>query len=227
MRVLTRNVLVGMVIAAGATVSMPSAYASATAETRTTLTVTSHDSPPPAGEAVYLRAAVKPVSGGAAATGTVTFLDGGQVLGTAPLAADPGKTPVAHISHVFSAGDHSLSARYQGDTSHASSQSLPTPLHVGKAASRIVLSEVMAVKPAGTWNVVAAVKPAKAGLGIVASGTVTFTVDSFAPQTFALNDKGRAHLNLPLSRGGHSVRVSYSGDNDLQPSTATDTFTVA
>ena len=227
MKLANRNLVAGLAIAAATTVAGPAAHADAAggAATRTTLAVSSATSPTPAGQKVYLRATVKAVTAtGQAVAGTVTFLDGARVVGTAPLATDPHGGQVARISRGFATGDHSLTARYQGNATYATSQSLPSPLHVTKAQSRVVVSDTKGSKP-GLWNVVAAVKAVTTGVGVVATGTVTITVDSFAPQTFALNDKGRAHLTLTLRSGSHNAHVSYSGDSNFAGSTGKLAFT--
>lgn len=172
---------------------------------------------------MHLRAAVKPVQAGAAPTGSVTFLDGATVIGTATLAPDAG-TQVARLTIGFRVGSHSLTARYGGDATYAASTSLPVTFAIGKAASTSKISQTKATKP-GFYNVIAVEKAVAPGRGIP-SGTVTVQLDQLAPQALALSSTGRAHLTLALNPGSHVAKVTYGGGRQFASNTGSLTFTV-
>ncbi|HEV3483899.1 MAG TPA: Ig-like domain-containing protein, partial [Vicinamibacterales bacterium] len=83
----------------------------------TTTTVTSSPNPAPIGHTVTFTATVTPVAGNTTPTGTVTFRDGGVVLGTVPLS---GGTATFSTS-TLTAGPHQITAFFSGDASHAAS----------------------------------------------------------------------------------------------------------
>ncbi|MDD5102985.1 MAG: Ig-like domain-containing protein, partial [Candidatus Peribacteraceae bacterium] len=72
------------------------------------------------GQAVTFTATVTPVTPGAdSPTGNVTFKDGGTTLGTATLGQGSGTYPTTSLS----AGTHTITAVYEGDTNYTTSTS--------------------------------------------------------------------------------------------------------
>lgn len=201
--------------------------ATGTAATRTGLVVT--PTSPVAGQQVYLRAAVKPVTTGAAPTGSVQFLDGSVVLGTASLATSSNGIQIAQLIHQFAAGSHSLTAHYLGDSTYAASTSSPKIEPVAKAATTTKVSDFATATP-GKYNLIAvekAVEPKGTPTGtVIPGGTVTFTVDNSAPQTATLSG-GRCHITVQLAAGSHTVKVTYPGDSNFTGSSGTLTFTAS
>lgn len=203
------------------------AAATGTAATRTGLVVS--PTAPIAAENVYLRAAVKPVTAGVPPTGSVEFLDGSLVLGTASLAT--GSNGIAHaiLIHQFTAGNHNLTAQYMGDSQYAGSTSAPKAVPVAKAPTTTNVSDTALTTP-GRYNLIAvekAVEPNGTRPGtVIPGGTVTFTVDSSAPQTATLSG-GRGHITVQLSAGSHTVKVTYPGDSNFTGSSGTLTFTAS
>ena len=92
------------------------------------------------GQAVQLTASVP-----AAATGSVQFLDGATVLGTVPVSSG---TAVLSVPS-FSAGTHSISAIYSGDTTYAGSTSSIVAVTVAKATAAISVSSSQNPAPNG------------------------------------------------------------------------------
>lgn len=201
------------------------ASATGTASTRTGLVVT--PTSPVAGQVVYLRAAVKPVNAGPAPTGSVRFLDGSVVLGTASLATNANGIQTAQLLHQFAAGSHTLTAQYLGDATYAGSTSFPSFEQVAKAPTTTKVSDT-ATLTKGKYNLIAVVKAVEPKgtpkWATLPGGTVTFTVDSFAPQTVALSG-GRAHITVQLPAGSNTVKVTYPGDSNFTASSGTLTFT--
>src|SRR5207244_4223065 len=81
-------------------------------------------------QAVTLNATVTPVS----ATGTVTFKDGANTLGSVTLTGGAASfTSGVAASGALSVGAHSFTASYDGDTNIAPSSSVPQSQTVGRA----------------------------------------------------------------------------------------------
>lgn len=216
--------LVGAVILGGLLTAGTASPATATgsAASRTLLTVTG--TPAVTGQQVYLRAVVKPVAGtGTAPTGSVSFLDGATIVGTAPLTTSATGAQVAQLKHGFAAGSHSLTARYEGDATYAPSTSLPASLSVAKAASTAKITKSPAT--AGKYNVAVVEKPVKPGAGIP-TGVVSIQVDNLAPQSVALSPTGHAHITVALAPGTHTAKVVYGGDPNFTGNTTSVSFTV-
>ncbi len=102
--------------------------------TTTTLTGPSSAS---TGASITFTATVAPASGSVAPTGTVTFLDGSTSLGTATL----NSSKVATFStSALTAGSHSITAQYGGDTSFAGSTSTALTIAIGGSSANFQLS---------------------------------------------------------------------------------------
>jgi len=98
-----------------ATVGPIKGSASLAVQNSTTTTVSSNNNPSTFGQAVQFTATVSP----SAATGTVQFLDGGNVLGTGTLSGGT----ASFTTNSLTAGAHNITAAYKGDTNDASSTS--------------------------------------------------------------------------------------------------------
>jgi hypothetical protein len=86
-------------------------------ETPTTTTVSSSQNPANVGASLTFTATVSP----SAATGSVTFMDGGTTLGTSPVSGGQATLPTSALAF----GSHSITAVYSGDTSYSGSNSAP------------------------------------------------------------------------------------------------------
>ena len=86
-------------------------------KTDTTTTLSSNVNPSATGESVTFTATMSP----AAATGTVTFMDGGTHLGSASLSGGVATYGTAS----FTVGDHTITAVYSGDSTYDGSTSAP------------------------------------------------------------------------------------------------------
>jgi hypothetical protein len=177
------------------------------------------------GQGITLSVTVGVKSPGAGTlTGTVTFLDGTTPLGTATLSAGTASfTTIAPLS----VADHSITATYNGDGNFNTSVS-------GSATHEIVS------KASTTVNVTPSVNPAVFGQSItltatvgvqapgagVPSGNVSFTVDGTATPV-NVDANGQATLTLTsLSKGTHTVSVSYSGDANFAVSNGASPLTL-
>ncbi|MGW0174578.1 beta strand repeat-containing protein [Rhodococcus sp. NPDC003322] len=164
---------------------------------------------------VELTATVSPAD----ATGTVEFKDGATVLGSSPVTAG-----TATLSHTFTAGTHSITAVYSGDSTHAGSTSAASAVEVSEAVvdTTTALTVPATAKNGTAVDLTATVDPA------AATGTVEFkdgaTVLGSSPVV-----NGVATLNHTFTTDGtHSITAVYSGDATHNPSTsAADTVDVS
>ena len=99
------------------------------------------------GQAVTFSAMVVPGMNTAVPTGTITFMDGTSSLGTVPLDA----TATAQVAtSILSAGTHSITATYSGDSTFSGSISAALTQIVSAPAFAISLSSTALTIPTGT-----------------------------------------------------------------------------
>ncbi|MBO9521157.1 MAG: Ig-like domain repeat protein [Nocardioidaceae bacterium] len=145
-----------------------------------------------------------------APTGTVTFVDGSTTLDTVPLGAN-GK---ATYSGTFAAGNHSIVARYSGDTRYVGSRNRPALDHVVSGVENTTTA--LQVQPAGGaygtgLQATATVSGSGAG-GASPGGFVVFYVDGARVGTGELAE-GQASVTLPLLEPRTAtVKAVYGGD---------------
>jgi hypothetical protein len=139
-------------------------------------------------------------------TGSVTFLDGSNVLGNATLSAGVAQFTTATLT----AGNHTLSAAYSGDGNFQPHQSAPMNQKVNPATSTTIL--VSSANPSFSGESVtfrANVLPEVSG---TATGTVTF-LDGTIPLGSAPLASGVAAFSIAnLTVGTHDITASYGGD---------------
>ena len=178
------------------------------------------------GEPVVLTATITVPSPGAGSPGgTVDFLDGTTLLGTATV--DPG-TGIATLTvpSPLATGDHDLTVIYGGDGSFqgALSPALAT-FSVGPASTLVAITPSRSPSVSGelvTFSVdVTAVSP---GAG-TPSGTVELSVDGGAPVSVALYG-GAGSFTAALAAGAHTVDAAYVGDASFLPASTRHTQAV-
>jgi hypothetical protein len=218
-----RRVAVLGVVGAIASVSVVAGTAQAApAPSRTVLSTTTPSVVP--GQGVKLKAVVKPVTGSAVPTGSVTFNEGATVLGTVPLTLVNNVAVAKLTVKLTGFGDHSITATYSGSTALATSTSLVLIANVSKAATTTTVTST-AGATAGTVKFKAAVKLVAPSTGL-ATGTITFVVDGGAPQIIALNSFGTAALTVAFVPGTiHNVTATYSGSTAANASNGSLTVT--
>ena len=171
------------------------------------VTLATASNPSTVGTAVTLTATVLPSS----ATGTVQFLNGATVLGSAVLANGSAQISVANLP----VGSNSLTAVYSGDPVNAGSASAAIVQTVAKVASTTALAG-----PASPLNVgqsatfTATVTPSSA------TGTIQFLDGAVAIGAVAVNGGTAVFSTTALAAGSHSITAAYSGDGVLNPSTS-------
>jgi hypothetical protein len=163
--------------------------------------------PASAGQTVTLSATVIP-----GATGSVQFFDGGTLLGQASLSAGAAALPVS----TFAVGNHTLTAKYLGDTVYPPSTSNSVTLVVNKANTTTSLSTsgqplilTATVSPAGATGQVQFFD----GSSLLATVTLTNGFASFT-------------ITSTLSPGNHTLSATYLGDANFNPSTSSPVLQV-
>jgi hypothetical protein len=178
------------------------------------LTLTSSPSPSDYGQSVTFTATVP-----SGVTGTVQFVDGSAVLGTATISG----TTATFATSRLAAGTNFVTAVYSGDANHNSSPSAADNAVVnGVPTSTTTLSmspsSVMYGNPATLTAVVAP---------NFATGTVSFYEGSTLLGTASVDNTGTAVLPIStLNAGAHTITAQYSGDPVVPASTSTAQLTV-
>ncbi len=163
--------------------------------------MTSSLNPSIVGQAVTFTAMVTPST----ATGTVQFLDLGQVpIGTATLSSGLAVFSTSSLN----AGTYSLTASYAGDAKD-------TP------ASSATLMQTVKPKSAASVSLTSSVDPSLVGQTVMftahltpstATGTIQFLDGTTVIGTVAVNSGAAAFPTSQLTQGSHSITASYSGD---------------
>jgi hypothetical protein len=175
----------------------------------TTTTLTSSTNPAMVGQVVTFTAAV---TGGASPSGTVSFYDGGNLLGTVTLSSN-GQASLALST--LSIGTHSVTATYWGDSTNASSTSSSLSQSVVRASTSLTVSANP--NPSVVGQSVAMVANLSGGYG-TPTGVVTFYDGSTSLGAVVLSG-GQASLNVSFSAvGSHPLSASYGGDSQNAPS---------
>jgi hypothetical protein len=162
------------------------------------------------------------ISGGANTSGTVTFYNGSNAIGTAQVSSsyfyfslDGG----AQLSTTFSSsGVQNITAKYSGDEFNSSSTSQPISIGVysNQLATTSLTLQASTTTPQYQTNVTltAAVTPS------VATGTVTFYNGSTNLGSAAVS-AGTAALTTSFAAGGaYTLHAVYSGDYNYLSSTS-------
>ncbi len=190
-----------------------------------TTTLESSHNPSTLGQAVTFTAVVAAPSFQGTPTGTVTFTVDGQTQTPVALALVGGSDHAQFTTSTLSAGPHTISASYSGDTNVSpSSGSLPTQTVKAPAlkASTTTLESSNNPSTLGQAATFTAIVTAPSYQG-TPTGTITFTVDGQTQTPVALALVGGSDLaqftTSTLSAGPHTISASYSGDTNVSPST--------
>jgi uncharacterized protein (TIGR03118 family) len=147
-----------------------------------------------------------------APTGTVTFLDGSNRLGTAPLV-----TGSATLDVIFTAdGIRTITAQYSGDGVFLPS-SQQIPLQVTGLATTLTLTAPANAAPGSAVTLTASINSA----GGIPTGQIVFHDGNTSLGTSPLDGAGVAVLRInTLVAGAHSITASYAGDEKFDVSTS-------
>jgi hypothetical protein len=179
----------------------------------TTLGLTSSVNPVNVNANTVLTATATSTSG--TPTGTITFMDGSTVLGTAPLNA----SGVATLTVSFSnPGTHPLTASYPATGAYDAATSPVVNENVQNFAATATLTSSVNPVLISNATVLTATITSPAG---PPTGSVTF-FDGVKPiGTATLNSSGAATLSVTFSTNGqHILTVNYAGNGLYQPATS-------
>ncbi len=140
-------------------------------------------------------------------SGTVTFMNGTAVLGTAQTLTAAG---VATFAGTFPNGTYSFTAVYSGDAGFNASTSTAAPLTVSSAVATVTGAGVTPASAALGQSVNLNSTTAANGAGVT-SGTVTYTAGGVTLGTATVNASGVASVNVTPAAGTYSVIASYAG----------------
>jgi hypothetical protein len=182
----------------GASTSSPVTETVGLSTTTATLSVTPASSA--LGQAVTLTAAVNPAS----ASGSVTFMDGSAIVGTA--AVNVGTA--TFTTSTLATGSHLLTASYSGDSKNGASTSNPVTETVSKQTSTTVLSvSSTSSAPGQPVTLTAAVTPSSA------TGSIVFLDSQAVLGNVTLAGGTAVFTTSTLGAGKHALSASYSGDS--------------
>ena len=178
-----------------------------------TVALTVAPNPATYGQSLSLTATVAPAAGTTIPSGTVTFLDGTTVLGT----ASTNSSGVATITTAsLAGGTHALSAAF-GATSDFLGSTSNAVNEVVNPESTTINAVVISSSPSSFGQNVLITATVGAAVG-TPTGSVTFE-DGTNEVTVPLNASGIATFSSStLAVGAHSFTISYSGTNSFGPS---------
>src|SRR5215472_2785471 len=160
------------------------------------------------GQPAILTATVAPVAPGAGKpTGSVTFLDGANALGTVVLG---GGTAAYSISSV-GAGTHSFNASYSGDVNFAGSSAPTYPVTIGKPTASVTLGNLSATFDGTPKSVIATTNPAGIPVSITYNGSVTAPTNAgsytVAATINSSNYQGSTNATLTIAKAGSVTSI--------------------
>ena len=184
----------------------------------TTALVSSSDNSSVSGQSVTFAASVSAAAPGSGTrTGTVTFLDGTTVLGTAPLTNGRGTLKVSNLA----VGAHTITVVYGGDDNFTKSTSPAINQTVQKDATTTRLTSSDATAVSGQSVTFTAVVRAVAPGSGTPTGSVAFLDGLILLGTGTLDGTGRTTFTTSnLSLGAHPITAVYAGDDNFITSTS-------
>jgi hypothetical protein len=176
----------------------------------TTVSLTSNPNPSNTGQSVTLKAAISSLSTSPAPTGTVNFLDGATLLGSAPVSSG-----AATLTTTFTtAGSHSLTANYSGDANNAPSSSAVYTQTVNMSSTptdTLKLSVSTATAVYGQHVILLA--QVVGNISAAPTGTVNFLDGATVIGSGTLSQSS-AYLAVTLAVGTHQISATWAGDSN-------------
>ena len=144
-------------------------------------------------------------------TGTVTFMDGSTVVGTALINASGQAT---YTDKSLSTGSHNITAQYGGDVHYlANSASLQQVVGQARSVAAVTSSAKEYATPGLNVTFTATISSSVKGDTLVPSGKATFYDGANVLGSASLNSSGVAAFSTAtLALGTHSITAQYSGD---------------
>ena len=158
----------------------------------------------------------------AAGTGTVTFLDGSNVLGTSTISAGA----ATYTTSTLALGSHNITGQYNGDTTHIAATSPLLVQQVNKVNTSLAVTTSGASTFGASVTLTATVTPLFGTT--VPTGSVTFTSGANTLGTGTVGPTGIASFSTTTLPVGNSdpITATYSGDTTNNTSTNNTTQAV-
>jgi Glycosyl hydrolases family 28/Bacterial Ig-like domain (group 3) len=187
--------------------------------TSSTTSLSASPSPVQAGSSTVLTATVTGTQSNALPTGTVNFLDGATVIGSAALGtASSGGSVSATLSTVLSGlGTHSLSAQYAGDSNNGASTSAADSVTVTAIPTTTTLTLASSSIAIGASEVLTATVTSGSG---VPTGTVTFSSGTTSLGTGTLTNGTATVTTTSNTVGSETITAAYSAMGNFGGSTS-------
>ena len=151
--------------------------------------------------------------------GTVKFLEGSIVLGTAAIDGTTGNASIA--TSALAVGTHTITATYPGNsTMYAASTSAPVTQVVIKGTTTTALSSDQAPSVVGQSVTFTATVALGSGTG-TPTGTVDFKEGATTLGSASLSGTQATFTTSSLPAGPHSIVATYVGDASFSGSTST------
>jgi uncharacterized repeat protein (TIGR03803 family) len=180
-----------------------------TANLQTTATsLTSSQNPGPYGQAVVFTATVTPQSSGTP-TGIVTFYDGTAALGVQSLSGGTAQYSTSNLT----AGSHSITAVYGGDSNYQGSSSSPLSQTINPATTTVIWSIPTAI----TYGTALSATQLNATAAPVSAGTYVYT-----PSAGTVLNAGSQSLSVTFTPSDSNYAAS-TGSVTLQVNAAATT----
>jgi autotransporter-associated beta strand protein len=182
------------------------------------------------GQAVTMTATVTPEYGGTP-TGTVSFYLNGSAspLATVAVVTKAGVTTASFTTAALPVNFYNITATYNGSSNlQGSSTAIAANLSVSQDGSHMALAaSTTSSDESVTFTATVAANAPGGGIptGYVSFYLVTASGDQFEGN-YTLNANGKTAWTIPggLSAGDHTIMAAYSGDNNFDPSSITETF---
>jgi hypothetical protein len=181
-----------------------------------TVSLASTQNPASFGQSVALTASVQSSVSGSLATGSVTFFDGANPLGTVNLSV-PNDTAQLAVS-TLGPGAHTLTVKYNGDSNFSASTSSTLTQTVSQASTTTTLAA--SLNPAAFGQSIVFTATIQSPAGTSASGTVTFLDGTTALGTAPVSSNSAQLAVASFLPGSHSITAQYSGDANFSASTS-------
>ena len=183
----------------------------------TTTSLIASPNPVATGQMLTLTATVQG-TGSTAPGGTVSFLSGSTLLGTATL----NSSGVASLTtSSLAAGTYSLNAQYAGNASFFASTSATASVTVSAQATTTTTSMTASPNPVATGQTLILTANVQGTGSTAPGGTVSFLSGSTPLGSATLSSSGVATLTLTtLAVGTYGVTAQYAGDANFLSSTS-------
>ena len=157
-------------------------------------------------------------TGVATPTEAVQFMEGSTVVGTGTLSGNGTIATVALTG--VTAGTHTYTAVYPGDTTYAAYNFGGVTVTVAPATLVATATGLTGLPTSGTYGSSTTLTAAVTGAGGTPTGQVTFKDGAAVLGSANVNSAGVATLSQTLAGGSHSITALYAGDSTFAASTS-------